>query len=1157
MRFAELQLLRYGRFEDCHLVFPRVPTDLHIIYGPNEAGKSTTMCAVSDLLFGFPHISPYDFRFDNRLLRVGAVIEGEGSKLICVRKKGRSGTLMDAAERVIDEGALAARLAGYSSDSFQRMFSLDHGRLREGGRAILAASDDVGQAIFAAGSGLIGVTSVLANLEEEAKAIWTKRAGDRRYYVAQKAFDEARALQRAAQIKPAAWEELNKQIKKFDIDIAELERLRGEANLERERVERRRRVLPHVVLYQDAQSELAALGDVLEFPADASTILDQVAQAVAAAKIEARLASDECKRLRDELALIIIDRRLIEYSADIAALPETKGAVEKGLKDIARKRVEVRTLMANLATHQRELKWPLEDAERAKDRLPQRVSVAEVRDLLEKRNGLDATLNAAIEAETTARQNVKVLEKAIAALPPERDLNDLSAAVRFARGLGDVEVALGSAEREVERRRKGLATDLAKLLPWTGDTDALRGLLLPSDAETTAAATKTASVEKELDEAKREHQAAVKRREQLLLLRDQLMREDHAVPSTAVEDARASRDAVWGQVRAHLLEEELLSEPRLIADDFEQRGSIADAVADQRFAYAEQSARLAALQDEIERNELAIEQAAAAVGSAERAVETCAADWQTLLDSSGLRITPTAFSAWSERRGRALESAQSLDVAKERLLSARTGLDAGHDRLLEAVQCIQDSVDVELSFGRLLEMAERLETNGAAEAVERRRLGDALDAAKLSLTRAEEKVAKAEEALLSWDQDWERAVRAAALSAGVSQAVVRAQLELIDAVRGLVQDILDLEQRIRDMDQDATDFNESVLALAIACGLETQGRSSAELVDNLTKAFGEAMRLDARLSDLQIQLADAEKRLADGESDEAKALARLEPLTLIAETSDPTELAAAVQVCERARTLKRELARHAEEIIKAGAGPKLETLIAECENADPEALVLRSQELTDEVTRLSSEVAQLSADRATAKAEFRRLDAGPDAAIAAADAEQAKAEMAVQAEAYVRKRAEIALLKWAIAKYRSEKQNPLLKRASAIFSRLTLGRYVELLVDLESDRARLAGLTDDQAVVPVEGMSEGTVDQLFLSLRLAAVEEAVDNGSHLPFLADDLFINYDDARSAAGFQVLAELARKTQVLFFTHHQHLLDLAREALSPTEVPRLTLV
>ena len=82
-------------------------------------------------------------------------------------------------------------------------------------------------------------------------------------------------------------------------------------------------------------------------------------------------------------------------------------------------------------------------------------------------------------------------------------------------------------------------------------------------------------------------------------------------------------------------------------------------------------------------------------------------------------------------------------------------------------------------------------------------------------------------------------------------------------------------------------------------------------------------------------------------------------------------------------------------------------------------------------------------------------------------------------------------------------------------------------------------------------MSEGTVDQLYLALRVAAVEDAVRSGARLPFLADDLFINFDDRRAAAGFKVLAELARTTQVLFFTHHDHLADVANRALSPAKV------
>jgi uncharacterized protein YhaN len=75
-------------------------------------------------------------------------------------------------------------------------------------------------------------------------------------------------------------------------------------------------------------------------------------------------------------------------------------------------------------------------------------------------------------------------------------------------------------------------------------------------------------------------------------------------------------------------------------------------------------------------------------------------------------------------------------------------------------------------------------------------------------------------------------------------------------------------------------------------------------------------------------------------------------------------------------------------------------------------------------------------------------------------------------------------------------------------------------------------------------MSEGTRDQLYLALRLAAVEMHLDKSKPLPFIADDLFVNFDDERSTAGLEALRELSTKTQVLFLSHHDHLLRRVRQ-------------
>ena len=66
----------------------------------------------------------------------------------------------------------------------------------------------------------------------------------------------------------------------------------------------------------------------------------------------------------------------------------------------------------------------------------------------------------------------------------------------------------------------------------------------------------------------------------------------------------------------------------------------------------------------------------------------------------------------------------------------------------------------------------------------------------------------------------------------------------------------------------------------------------------------------------------------------------------------------------------------------------------------------------------------------------------------------------------------------------------------------------------------------------MEGMSDGTTDQLYLALRLASLETYLKNNEPIPFIVDDILMRLDDRRAMAALQVLAELSTKTQVIFF-------------------------
>jgi uncharacterized protein YhaN len=247
------------------------------------------------------------------------------------------------------------------------------------------------------------------------------------------------------------------------------------------------------------------------------------------------------------------------------------------------------------------------------------------------------------------------------------------------------------------------------------------------------------------------------------------------------------------------------------------------------------------------------------------------------------------------------------------------------------------------------------------------------------------------------------------------------------------------------------------------------------------------------------------------------------------------------------RSLSAELEAVTKILSSDGDGLRLAELEAECAGADLDHLAASESTGVEELQALRDQLFDVRQAQRDARNNFESVGGADAAARAASDRQSALTEMNEIAERYVRLRSASIVLRHAIDRYRREKQAPLLKRAGQLFSILTGQSFLELQLELDQeDNAYLAGIRRDGTSILVSGMSTGTADQLYLALRLAAVEDYLDHAKPLPFVADDLFINFDDHRSLAGFAVLGEIAKKTQVLFFTHHEHLIDLAQQAL-----------
>ena len=170
MRFDTLNLLAFGPFTSCKFSFQESRHDLHVIHGPNEAGKSSLLRAIHHLLYGFPSSTPDDF-MRYRKLRIGRTVS-DGDNTLVSTEKGNRGTLLDADENSIDEGKLRAFCGSVGSEFFLNMFGLNTDALRAGASKLLSGEGELGVLLFSASAGGSPIDSAISKLQAESDKLF-------------------------------------------------------------------------------------------------------------------------------------------------------------------------------------------------------------------------------------------------------------------------------------------------------------------------------------------------------------------------------------------------------------------------------------------------------------------------------------------------------------------------------------------------------------------------------------------------------------------------------------------------------------------------------------------------------------------------------------------------------------------------------------------------------------------------------------------------------------------------------------------------------------------------------------------------------------------------------------------------------------------------
>lgn len=1163
MRINRLDLLRYGRFTNVSLPFPKLKSDLHVIFGPNEAGKSTSLAAIEDLLFGIPHNSPYNFVHDYSVMRVGGALEHEGKALEVHRRKGNRDTLLAPDDNPLPAGesALAPFLGGADKAFLTRMFSLNHERLAQGGREILEAKDEVGQTLFSAGAGLSGLRDRMASLAKEADELWAPRkSGRRKYYMALDALEEADKAQREHTVTASKWQEIKRAFDAAQEAYEKLENQIEEKSAEQRKLGRIRRVYRSVRRLTDAETEIAGLGEVATLPEDAEA---QLTNAVLE-QLDAQSKIDELdghlSQARIERADLQCDETLLMRSDDIAELHKQRIEIQKEKADLPKRRAELTAKEEGLARLAEDLGWETDNSAAIIARIPQRAKVTAVRTLLTRRGELsEAAKNAQTALEDT-KDSVDELQDELGQTETPLDISTLAAAISAARSAADIATRIKAAEKEVADAGAAVSKQLKPLRPQVSGEEELATMPVPPRTVIQTHRDDLRDLEQEIKSCRERTENAEKDLGQHRKAFEQLAHDEDVVAPDDLGHARKERDTGWSLVRRRYIDGAEVPEQDILtfngdAPDlptaYERKVETADTLADQRFNKAEAAGQIAVIARQIAE----AEESLIALRTEESALEQkrldLEAQWQGLWTEAPFKpLAPEFMLTWLDARTAFLNLVEKRNAATGRITALQEEEAEARAPLIAELASLGENTKALDGQGLrvVLEAATAVRQRHEKLAENRKAAEEQIRKLRADQTRKQTRVQKAQDAWTEWLGQWSVALKSLAFADDTAAETVADHLDVIDQMRGLSHDIDQLKrERIAKIERDIEGFSASVTALVNAVASDLAKLEPEDAVLQLETRLEEAKRIKGLQEEKNKAIAALEKRIGECKQARTSAQRLIDKLQELAVVDNPDQLREVMRVSRRRHELDAEKTSLEETLNAEGDGLPVTELRAECDEVDLDQIAAREESLQNELKDLRGRLTPAAEQRAQARQAFEAIGGDGRAAQAAAARQEALASMRDAAEQYIRVRTAATLLQWAIDRYRREKQAPLLQRAGGMFGTLTLGSFTDLRVEYDDqDHARLAGIRPNGSSVSISGMSDGTADQLYLALRLASVDEYLSRAHALPFVADDLLINFDDARAAAGFRVLAELGQKTQILFFTHHQHLVDIARATL-----------
>jgi len=1169
MRILELNLMAFGPFEDLSIDLSRGNHGLHIIYGPNEAGKSSALRALQQVFYGIPVRSEDNFRFSHNKLRIGATIcNNDGNILEFIRRKGKSKTLRAPDDNtVLEDTILTPFLNGVDADLFSTMFGIDHSDLVKGGKEIISGGGNLGQLIFAAGSGITNLRDIHAEFQNNADTLFKPAGKLPLINDIIRRIKENRKLIRDSQLASGVWEKHDQALQAALESKKEIEVQLAAARSEKNHMERIKNSLPIISQRNELLESLKPYISAILLPENFSKQRREHLSDFKIAENDQAHTTERIKQLEKERNRLKVSPLILQYADTIESLYRDLGGFGKAAKD----RLQLHTRREMLHTEAKQILQTLredltiDDSDQVRLNKQQTMLIQEMGSRYERIIALIETNTNDIPSLTSEIHNINTR---LSEMQNPRSTDELHHAIEQAVEYAPLEKQHLEELAEIELAESLLENELASQTYWNGSIRELERLKIPSletvdvfENEFETANHFIQSKKNEIQQHGTDLTETIRKKEELNL--------NFTVPTESdLIQARKNRDSGW-RIIASEIDQETATEKNKNINEFLQKYPqaenlrmayehsvvYADEISDRLRREADRVSTLAKLLSDKKDLEKKLTDQKKSLATQVNACEQLSERWNQQWSSAAISpASPKEMRAWIVKKNDI--TARFMEIRRRK--SKSEILKAGIDDLMQKMSQSFTSLagPPAAPYETLMDLVKRgkriiKKENDLTE--KRKTLENDKFQKQLLLAELKSKTEINEKELARWKQGWKQAVSPLGLDENALPAHAGSLIDEFKVFFDKLKEAGVIQKRISGIDRDAAAFQSRAFELIRIVANDLSGLPVEQAVMNLIACLKQSQTADSKKQTLEKQIDQANIHKNEAAKKITDTQIFLNAMCEEARCENYLELSNAERRSDIRRELESELNVLDSQLLKLSAGASIENFITESLAIEADSIDSRIDTLSENINILTNQKSTLDQAIGSERTELSKMNGSARAAVLAEETQTLLGSLEENVETYIRYKLAAAVLNQSIEKFRDKNQSPVLKKASAFFSKITGGSFEGIRAEFDdTGNPVIVGIRNGvNEIVHVSGMSEGTADQLYLSLRLAGLKTFLEKNDPIPFIVDDILIKFDNTRAIATLNALADLSDNTQIIFFTHNQHLVDLAKKNVDTTRL------